>query len=68
MATKLVSVEVVFNREDADGTEYQVKATISPEYGYQQYGATLSLIAENQPAAEAIENALADEWGQEEGE
>jgi len=62
METKLTSVDLIFHRETEDGVEIEVKANLSPDYGWAQWGATTQVLGDNVEALAAIEAALVDEW------
>jgi Ni,Fe-hydrogenase III small subunit len=62
VSTTLKSVDLVFHREAADGREIEIRATVTPEYGYEQWGAVSRELGDNVDALIAIEEALVDYW------
>lgn len=65
MATRLVGVRLVVEREHEHGQKVEITADFSPEYGYQQWGATEAELWDNVALVTAVEKALRYEWPEE---
>jgi hypothetical protein len=62
MTSKLESIDVVFHRLNERGEKIEVKACLSAEFGYSQWGTELRYLADNQPVAQSLVDALEEHW------
>ena len=59
--TRLIRVELVIHREDEGGKEYTIKADITAEYGWNQWGEPATVLGDNVELMTALTDAVLDE-------